>query len=278
MVEAEEAAALAKFWQAEPALAKSQQRLALCTALLPSAPSADIRLHSISPDLVTMVGLEVLATHGHMRNVCCWSCGSWWSKTCCMRASFLLDELDLEVRGDFIDSLYHYGCDKELLEWLELGVWSEDANGCAACEALGDTYNDWQGSLAYRTCKFESISGKCRCFDDHGVARPGGNVVRVYKLPHSEVVRRLEEHMDAADGEPLEAWDDRVRADREARGVDLGHWFTGYRGPGSSFVGCGEFLQCGCTYNGEGHDPLEYAEDYSEASSQAAEGLLAAGC
>ena len=44
MVEAEEAAALAKFWQAEPALAKSQQRLALCTALLPSAPSADIRL------------------------------------------------------------------------------------------------------------------------------------------------------------------------------------------------------------------------------------------
>jgi hypothetical protein len=58
---------IAKDWQAESALAKCQQRLTLCEALLPSAPSVESRLDSIGSDLVTSIGLEVLAIHMNAR-------------------------------------------------------------------------------------------------------------------------------------------------------------------------------------------------------------------
>ena len=56
----------AKECNADSALAKCQQRLTLCAALLPSASSKGVRLDSIGSDLVISIGLEVLAIH---RNV-----------------------------------------------------------------------------------------------------------------------------------------------------------------------------------------------------------------
>ena len=51
----------AKECNADSALAKCQQRLTLCAALLPSASSKGARLDSIGSDLITSIGLEVLA-------------------------------------------------------------------------------------------------------------------------------------------------------------------------------------------------------------------------
>ena len=106
------------------------------------------------------------------------------------------------------------------------------------CEPhLDELLSDWRSSPEYESTKAERIAEKCTC-------TPGTE--RTSTLPWAEVKRRVDDGMPAVKGEGQAAYDARVRADREARGVALGEYFTDPQ----AFRGI-HYPSCTCRYDGE---------------------------
>lgn len=103
--------------------------------------------------------------------------------------------------------------------------------------------DEWRGSDSYELTKRERIAEGCTCF-----LEPDGGK-RVNALPFNELKRRVDDGMLQA-GDSFQAWDERVLADRNARGVSIGDYFE----RPWEFSWCGSFRQCTCTYDGHGDE------------------------
>lgn len=132
----------------------------------------------------------------------------------------VLQSLDAVVRDDFVS-------------WLEgRGIIEPQAE-----PDLDELLSDWRSSPEYERTKAERIAESCMC-------TPGTE--RVFMLPWAELKRRAEDGITSLPSESQAAYDARVRADREARGVELGEYFTNplaFRGV--------HYPSCTCRYDGE---------------------------
>lgn len=133
-----------------------------------------------------------------------------------------------------------------------------------ALEPDDETLEEWRDSHSYECTKRERIIEGCTCF-----LEPDGGQ-RVNALPHEELKRRVEDNVLQA-GDTFGAWDARVLADRQARGVSIGDYFE----RPWAYVWCGAFRKCTCTYDGHGDEdrmvpdvPGQTSDDCSESPQQ----------
>ena len=123
---------------------------------------------------------------------------------------------------------------------------------------------EWRMSDHYERTKRDRIVEQCTCFHT-----PDGGK-RVTSLPYEEVKRRVDDDM-LQGGDSFEAWDARVLADREARGVSIGEYFE----RPWLFNWCGTFRKCTCTYDGHGDEarmlpdvPGQNCDAFDEGAAQ----------
>ena len=136
-------------------------------------------------------------------------------------AQVVLESLDVLVRGDFLSLLQDY---------RNVGDPLDEPH-------LGDLLCIWRNSGEYEDTKNTRITETCHCPRDREKMR---------SLPYAELKRRVEDGMLGQPGESQAVYDARVRADRLARGVELGEYFTSP----SAFSGT-HLPYCTCTYDGE---------------------------
>lgn len=135
-------------------------------------------------------------------------------------ANVVLRSLDDVVRRDFV-------------VWLEqCGVLEPMAE-----PNLGELLSNWRSSPEYERTKAERIAESCTCI-------PGTE--HVFMLPWAELKRRADDGMASKPHETQAAYDARVRAERETRGVALGEYFTNPQ----AFRGV-HYPSCTCRYDGE---------------------------
>ena len=102
--------------------------------------------------------------------------------------------------------------------------------------------------MAHDRCDYERIKRNritecCTCF-----LEPNGGR-RVVVLPYEELKRRVDDVMLQGD-QSFEAWDERVLAERTARGVSIGEYFE----RPWAFAWCGTFRHYTCTCDGHGDE------------------------
>ena len=136
-------------------------------------------------------------------------------------AQVVLESLDILVRGDFLSWLQDY---------RNVGDPLDEPH-------LEDLLCIWRNSDEYEDTKNTRIAETCHCPRDREKMR---------SLPYAELKRRVEDGMLGQPGESQAVYDARVRADRLARGVELGEYFTNP----SAFSGT-HLPYCTCTYDGE---------------------------
>ena len=116
-------------------------------------------------------------------------------------AQVVLESLDILVRGDFLSWLQDY---------RNVGDPLDEPH-------LEDLLCIWRNSDEYENTKNTRIAETCHCPRDREKMR---------SLPCAELKRRVEDGMLGQPGESQAVYDARVRADRLARGVELGEYFT----------------------------------------------------
>ena len=102
---------------------------------------------------------------------------------------------------------------------------------------------EWRESPSYERTKAARIAEVCTCF-----LEPDGGQ-RMISLPYEELKRRVDDNLLQA-GDSFNAWDARVLADRQARGVSIGDYFE----RPWAYAWCGVFRKCTCTYDGHGDE------------------------
>ena len=110
-------------------------------------------------------------------------------------------------------------CDPDRTEFYAFERWRQ-ANGDR--ELHLDAVHDWKNSTEYEEFDLQRRT-------DSWVAAGMPDPPRTYSLPYAELKRRVDEGLLTQPGEDQAAYDERVRADRLARGVELGDYLTNPR-------------------------------------------------